>query len=162
MGLRLKDVNICILCILCLTPFVLETLVFSTGLISLSSSPENRLFQNSLIFGIHLIIELIVLAPLTYRTELTKKLFPRYKIKYTFADNIFPWLAILGALFTFATIVENYLRNGKGYDVTFFFYSSDIAGYILYSAKCGIMIALTALTYKEEYDYALPSLRKKR
>ncbi|WP_462160697.1 hypothetical protein [Pseudoalteromonas maricaloris] len=161
-GIRLKDINISTLAILVAIPFSLEVIVFSSGLISLSSTESSRLLQNSIIFGVHFLINLSVVFPLTHRVELTKKLFPKAKVRFTFADSILPWLAILGVFMSFAGLVENYLRHAKGVNSTIFFYSFDVSGYIIYASNCGVLLVLTALTYKEEYDYALPSLRKKR
>ncbi|MEJ6474363.1 hypothetical protein [Pseudoalteromonas piscicida] len=162
LGARLKDINICTLSILAVVPFTLETIVFSSGLISLESSKDQRLLQNTLIFGTHFIIGLLIIFPLTYRVEITKKLFPKLKSRYTFADAIMPWLAIFNVVMSFAALVENYFRNAKGANMTFFFYSFDVSGYLIYSANCLILLSLAAITYKEEYDYALPSIRKKR
>ncbi|MGA4605242.1 hypothetical protein [Pseudoalteromonas maricaloris] len=162
LGARLKDINICALSLLAIVPFTLETAVFSSGLISLESSKDQRLLQNTLIFGAHFLIDLIIVFPLTYRVELTKKLFPKFKTRYTFADAIMPWLAIFSVCMSFAALVENYFRNAKGANLTFFFYSFDVSGYLIYSANCLILLILAAVTYKEAYDYALPSLRKKR
>lgn len=163
LGARLKDINICALSVLALVPFTLETAVFSSGLISLDSSDKDqRLLQNTLIFGTHFIISLLVIFPLTYRVEITKKLFPKLKTRYTFADAIMPWLAMLSIFMSFAALIENYFRNAKGVNMTFFFYSFDVSGYLIYSANCLTLLILAAITYKEEYDYALPSLRKKR
>ncbi|WMO12392.1 hypothetical protein [Pseudoalteromonas piscicida] len=78
-GIRLKDINISTLAILVAIPFSLEVIVFSSGLISLSSTESSRLLQNSIIFGVHFLINLSVVFPLTHRVELTKKLFLRQK-----------------------------------------------------------------------------------
>ena len=61
---------------------------------------------------------------------------------------------------SFAALVENYLRHAKGVNSTIFFYSFDVAGYIIYASNIGVLTVLTAIKYKEAYDYALPSLRK--
>lgn len=80
LGARLKDVNICALSLLAVVPFTLETAVFSSGLISLDSSDKDqRLLQNTLIFGTHFLIALMVVFPLTYRVEITKKAIPKIK-----------------------------------------------------------------------------------
>ena len=161
-GARLKDINICTLALLVAIPFTVEVVIFSSGLVSLSSTENSRLVQNSIIFGIHFLINLTVVIPLTYRVEITKKLFPKSQVKFTFADQVLPWLAIFGVFISFAALVENYLRHAKGVNSTIFFYSFDVAGYIIYASNIGVLTVLTAIKYKEAYDYALPSLRKRR
>ncbi|KAF7788735.1 hypothetical protein PRUB_a1785 [Pseudoalteromonas rubra] len=148
-GVRLREVNLCGLTGLALFPIVYENLLFTTGLISLTSETQNRLFQNSLIFGLHLIKELILLVLLIYRMEISKRLFPNRHIYYTFADTLLPWLCLLTAIFSFLALFENYLRNGRGYDITLFFYAFEITGYLFYSSVCGILLVLTLLTYQK-------------
>ncbi|MEC4088458.1 hypothetical protein [Pseudoalteromonas rubra] len=149
-GVRLKDVNLCGLTGLALFPIIYENLLFSTGLISLTSETQNRLFQNSLIFGLHFIKELILLVLLIYRMEITKRLFPTRNIYYTFADTLLPWLCLLTAIFSFLALFENYLRNGRGYDITLFFYAFEVTGYLFYSSVCGILLVLTVITYQQQ------------
>ncbi|TMP37816.1 hypothetical protein CWB98_09090 [Pseudoalteromonas rubra] len=159
MGHRIKDINVCFLAIIAIMPVLYENIIFTSGLISLDSTDDNRLLQNSIIFGAHLVKELLILVPLTYRVELTKKLFPKHKIRYTFADSILPWLCIITAAMSFFALIENYFRNAKGYDITFFFYAFEITGYLNYSAVCGILVVLAFLTYRDAYDFRQPSLK---
>ncbi|KZN43752.1 hypothetical protein [Pseudoalteromonas luteoviolacea] len=159
-GHRLRDVNICSISFLAMMPVLFENIIFTTGLISLVSEPGDRLIQNSLIYGIHLVKELMILVPLTYRVEISKKLFPKHKIRYTFADSVLPWLCLISAAISFFALIENYMRNGKGYDITFFYYAFDVTGYLNYSMFCGVLVVLTFLSYKEAYDFKAPSIRR--
>ncbi|MCG7561937.1 MULTISPECIES: hypothetical protein [Pseudoalteromonas] len=160
-GLRIKDINICVLAMMNLSSILIENLLFSTGLISLYSDEENRLLQNSIIFGLSMARELLILVLLTYRVEITKWLFPKHQIRATFADSIMPWLYLIGAAISFFALIENYFRNGKGYDITFFFYAFEITGYLIFSTICAMLVALTVISYKEAYELKVPTIKKR-
>lgn len=161
LSIRIDEVNIATIVVLIFLPTLFEFLIFGLGLVDLSSSHGDRLVQNSIIYGIHFAIDLAVLVPLTYRVELSKKLFPVAKVKYTFADSMLPWVQIIAIAMSFFTLIENYFRNAKGYDITFFFYSYSIVGYLKYSFAVGIITVLLGMAYKEFYGFKTPTLLSK-
>ncbi|RJE76316.1 hypothetical protein BGP78_14765 [Pseudoalteromonas sp. MSK9-3] len=161
LSFRIEEVNIATIVTLTLLPTLIEFLIFGLGLVNLSSSHGDRLVQNSIIYGIHFAIDLFILVPLTYRVELSKKLFPIAKVKYTFADSMLPWVQIIAIVMTFSALIENYFRNAKGYDITFFFYSYSIVGYLKYSFAFGIITVLLGMAYKEYYGFKTPTLLSK-
>ena len=160
---KVKDFNIAILAmIILIIPTLSEFVIFGTGLISLDSNIENRLIQNSIIYGIHLFLNILFLAPITYRLELSKKLFPQLKIKYTFADAIFPWLQLISIFLTAAALIENYVRHTYSIDITFVFYSYSLIIFMIYSFSASTIGLLCYCTYKDSYLDKLPRLIQKR
>jgi hypothetical protein len=161
LSFRINEVNIATIVILTLLPTLIEFLIFGLGLVDLSSSNGDRLIQNSIIYCIHFAVDIAVLIPITYRVELSKKLFTTTKVKYTFADSILPWVQIISIAMSFFALVENYFRNAKGYDITFFFYSYSIVGYLKYSFSVGIITVLLGIAYREFYGFKTPTLLTK-
>ncbi|WP_125778695.1 hypothetical protein [Pseudoalteromonas rubra] len=148
-GIKLRDFNLCGLAGLALFPIAYENLIFTTGLISLNSEQHNRLLQNSIIFGLHIVKEVILLVLLTYRVELSQRIFPTRRVYYTFADGLLLWLCLLTVIISFLALSENYLRNGLGYDITFFFYAFEITGYLFYASVCGTLSLLAFKSYQQ-------------
>ncbi|KAF7772240.1 hypothetical protein PCIT_a2273 [Pseudoalteromonas citrea] len=158
LALRIGDVNIVTVIILVALSPLAEFIIFGFGLVDLRSSSGDRLIQNSIIFGIHLVIDVVVLIPMTYRVEISKKLFPIEKIKYNIADSLLPWVQLIGIFVSVFALVENYLRNAKGYDIALFFYSFSISGYIVYSFSAILITILLVMSYKNHYGFKTPTL----
>ncbi|MBE0369575.1 hypothetical protein J8L98_05755 [Pseudoalteromonas sp. MMG013] len=158
LALRIGDVNIATIIVLVALSPLAELIIFGFGLVDLRSSDGDRLIQNSIIFGTHFVIDVIVLVPMTYRVEISKKLFPIAKIKYNIADSLLPWVQLIGIFVSVFALVENYLRNAKDYDIAFFFYSFSISGYIVYSFSAILITILLAMAYKDYYGFKTPTL----
>ncbi|MFC3033161.1 hypothetical protein ACFOEE_11580 [Pseudoalteromonas fenneropenaei] len=161
-ALRIKDFNIVALGILMICPYYLEQVLFNLGLVSLKSSDDDRLIQNSIIFGIQASINLLPLYPLVKRMEIQSKLWPSVKIRATPADEVFPWLQLCLISLSFFCLIENYLRNGLNYQVQFFYDIFDITGYIVFSITTAIMSFMTIDSYKNHRLSILPTLRNKQ
>lgn len=160
-SLRIKDFNTFVLGLMILLPYYLEQIIFNLGIISLSSSIENRLYQNSIIFGVQFLINLVVLFPIVKRIELQEKYWPKSKPELSVGDQIFPWLILLSCIKCFTALVENYFRNGLGYDIQFFYSIFDITGFINLSITTTILAALVYDNYKNSKYRTLPKLTKK-
>ena len=162
LSIRLKNPNIMVTCLVIAFPVMTESVVFGFDLISISSDESNRLIQNSIIFGYHLVISLISLFLAMYRVQLTKLIFPVNKVHHLFSDDYLPMFSLFGVIITALTLFENYLRNGLGYDYTFFFYAFGISGYFIRTLLCGVLLGLVFNGYKEEYGFKTPTLLKNR
>ncbi|CCQ11455.1 hypothetical protein PALB_23520 [Pseudoalteromonas luteoviolacea B = ATCC 29581] len=161
-ALKFKDFNTFVLGTLILSPYFLEQIIFNFGFISLSSTEENRLYQNSLIFGVQLIINLIVLYPIVKRYELQEKYWPSSKVKMSLGDQIFPWLILLSTVKCFTALVENYFRNGLGYNIQFFYSIFDITGFINLSITTAVMTTLVFESYTDFKLSKIPRILKKK
>ncbi|WMN61121.1 hypothetical protein NI389_06970 [Pseudoalteromonas xiamenensis] len=159
-SLKFKDRDTTFISFIALIPVLLEMMIFDTGLISLKSSDEERLFQNTVIFGIQFLSNLAALIPMVLRVEFQTKIWPFYEPKLTIADNVFPYTLLLSSIVIFCSLIENYLRNGLGYDIKFFYSIYDIVGYFVLSTNATILTYLTINSYKDERFKKLPSLKK--
>lgn len=158
---KLKDRDTAFIAILALIPFLLEMLVFDLGIVSLSSDDENRLFQNTLIFSVQFAISLIALVPMVLRVEIQSKIWPYYEPKMTLADSVFPYSLLVSSVIIFCALIENYLRNGLGHNIRFFYDIFDITGYFILSISATILTSMVIESHKEYKLKKLPSLKKR-
>ncbi|QTH72497.1 hypothetical protein [Pseudoalteromonas xiamenensis] len=158
---KLGDKDTAFIGFLAFVPFFLEVLIFNLGLISLTSSDEDRLMQNTIIFGVQFVISLIALIPMVMRVELQQKIWKDYQPQLTLADTVFPWALLFSTIKVFCALIENYLRNGLGYKVQFFFSTYDITGYLMLSISASILGYMLYESHCEHKYKILPSLKPK-
>lgn len=162
LSLRLNDKDTAFIGFIAFLPFFIEMVLFGFGLISTSSSDDNRLKQNTIIFGVQFVISLIALVPMVKRVELQRLIWRRYEPKMTLADQVFPWMLLFTSLKIFGALFENYLRNGLGYKVQFFYDTYDITGYLMLSITACILTYMLLEAYKDSKFNVTPSLKSKR
>lgn len=162
LAFRLNDKDTAFISFIAFVPFFIEMVLFGFGLISTSSSDEDRLKQNTIIFGVQFIISLIALIPMVKRVELQKLIWRNYEPKLTLADQVFPWMLLFTSLKIFGALFENYLRNGLGYKIQFFFDTYDITGYLMLSITACILTFMLLETYSNAKFKNTPSLKSRK
>ncbi|WP_440055035.1 hypothetical protein ACSLBF_02435 [Pseudoalteromonas sp. T1lg65] len=151
---RLKEKNIITITLIVTVPIVVETIVFGFGLIDLSSTADNILIHNSIIFGYHLIVEILILFMLMKRSNITRWFCGQQHVKHTFADDLLPWVFLFGVFVAAATLLENYLRIVKDYEMTFFFYSMDVVGYVSRTVVSSTLVMMVFREYQNGYRFS--------
>lgn len=159
---RLNDKDTAFISFIAFVPICLEMVLFGFGFISTSSSDEDRLKQNTIIFGVQFVISLIALIPMVKRVELQRFIWRNYEPKLTLADQVFPWMLLLTSLKVFGALFENYLRNGLGYKIQIFFDTYDITGYLMLSITACILTFMLLESYSNSKFNTPPSLKSIR
>ncbi|MFC0117943.1 hypothetical protein ACFFK7_08415 [Pseudoalteromonas xiamenensis] len=161
-SIKFKDRDTTFIAIIAAIPVCLEMVIFNTGLVSLESTEEERLFQNTIIFGIQFLANLAALIPMVLRVEFQSKIWPFYEPKLTIADSVFPYTLLTSSVVIFCSLIENYLRNGLGYDIRFFYSIYDIVGYFVLCISATVLTYMTWNSYVDNKFRQLPSLKKSK